>query len=89
MQKARGRFVNFRVTDEEFKQLKIACDQCGARGLSAFARKAILEAPNLDGEHLCYKVAALDRRLAILEVSISQWISTLAGPSVEVHVSEK
>src|SRR5450759_4168274 len=46
MEKVRGRLVNFRVTDDEFEQLKTACDRQGARCLSAFARKIMLNAPD-------------------------------------------
>ena len=51
MEKVRGRLVNFRVTDDEFEQLKIACDRQGARCLSAFARKMMLNATNANGEN--------------------------------------
>ena len=89
MLKSRGRFVNFRVTDDEFEQLKIACDRHGAPCLSAFARKVILNAPNANGENFADKLAALQRRLSILEVSMSRLVNALAGSSVAVKAFEE
>jgi hypothetical protein len=83
MLKARGRFVNFRVTDDEFVELKAACDRHGAPCLSAFARKVILNTPNANGENLADKLAALHRRLSILEVSMSRLVNALAGSGVD------
>lgn len=39
----RNRLVNFRVTEEEFTQLKDACRLSSARSVSDFARGAVLE----------------------------------------------
>jgi hypothetical protein len=39
----RKRLVNFRVTDEEYRELRLACLACGSRGISDFARQAIVE----------------------------------------------
>jgi hypothetical protein len=86
MQKVRARLVNFRVTDDEFEQLKTACDRHGARCLSAFARKVMLSAPDANTEDLDRKLAVLDRRLSALEVSLSRLFNALAVSSVEVNV---
>jgi hypothetical protein len=85
MEKVRGRLVNFRVTDDEFEQLKIACDQHGARCLSAFARKMMLNASNANGENLVERLA--DRRLSILEDSMSRLFNALTSSSVNVNAS--
>ena len=87
MEKVRGRLVNFRVTDDEFEQLKIACDQHGARCLSAFARKMMLNASNANGENLVERLAVLDRRLSILEDSMSRLFNALTSSSVNVNAS--
>ena len=87
MEKVRGRLVNFRVTDDEFEQLKIACDRQGARCLSAFARKMMLNATNANGENLADKLAVLDRRLSILEDSLSRLFNALTRSSVDIHAS--
>jgi hypothetical protein len=89
MQKVRGRLVNFRVTDDEFEQLKIACDRHGARCLSAFARKMILNAGTPNGENHADELAALDRRLSILEESMSRLFGALTGSSLNVHAAQK
>ena len=87
MLKARGRFVNFRVTEEEFEQLKVACDRQGAHCLSAFARKVILNIPNASGEDFADKLVSLHRRLSVLEVSMSRLVNALAGSSADVNAS--
>jgi hypothetical protein len=88
MQQVRGRLVNFRVTDDEFEQLKSACDRHGARCLSAFARQIMLSAPHAHPEDLDRKLAVLDRRLSTLEVSLSRLFNALALSSVEVNVPQ-
>ena len=40
--KPRNRLVNFRLTEEEFDQLRQACGDQGARSLSDFARSAVM-----------------------------------------------
>jgi hypothetical protein len=40
--KPRNRLVNFRLTMEEFEQLRTACERQGARSISDFARCAVL-----------------------------------------------
>jgi hypothetical protein len=87
MEKVRGRLVNFRVTDDEFEQLKLACDRQGARCLSAFARKMMLNATNANGENLADKLATLDRRLSILEDSLSRLFNALTRSSVDINAS--
>jgi hypothetical protein len=89
MLKARGRFVNFRVTEDEFVELKAACDRHGASCLSAFARKVILNTPSAAGGDFADKLAALQGRLSILEVSMSRLVDALAGSSAHVIASEK
>jgi hypothetical protein len=40
--KPRNRLINFRLTEEEFAQLRDSCRQQGARSVSDFARAAVL-----------------------------------------------
>jgi hypothetical protein len=87
MEKVRGRLVNFRVTDDEFEQLKIACDRQGARCFSAFARKMMLNASSADPENLVDRMAVLDRRLSILEDSMSRLFNALTSSSMNVNAS--
>lgn len=40
--KPRNRLVNFRVSEDEFRSLREACESGGARSISDFARCAVL-----------------------------------------------
>ena len=82
MQKVRTRCVNVRVTDEEFERLKTACAQRGDRCLSDFARQVMLEgaAPR---EISADRLQSFERRLAVLEDSISRLSNAFACPAVE------
>jgi len=89
MQKVRSRLVNFRVTDDEFQQLKDASDRYGARCLSAFARKMVLSAGMGDGEKRVDDMASLDRRLAVLEEAMARLFNALTDSGVNAHVEQK
>jgi hypothetical protein len=89
MPKARGRFVNFRVTDDEFQQLKLACDRQGSLGTSAFARKVIFNSLNSSEENFADRLVALDRRLSACEVSLSHLHNALAGSSADAGDQKK
>ena len=71
MQKVRNHLVNFRVTEEEFEQLKSACDRQGARCLSHFVRNVMLSSPSLDPDSVVTKVVTLDQRVSALESRFS------------------
>jgi hypothetical protein len=88
MQNVRGKLVNFRVTDDEFNQLKMACDRHGARCLSAFARKMVLSTFNTDGENVADSLLALDRRLTTLEDSLSRLFNALTRSSANINASQ-
>jgi hypothetical protein len=77
------------VTDDEFEQLKSACDRQGARCLSAFARQVMLSPPDVGTNDYDRKLAALDRRLSTLEVSLSRLFHALAISSVEINIPQK
>jgi hypothetical protein len=78
--KPRNRLVNFRLSEEEFAQLRATCSQFGARSLSDFARSAVLRsvsgetagAPASDG-HL----TVLDRKVNDLEGRVSELIQLI------------
>ena len=89
MQKVRSRLVNFRVTDDEFQQLKDASDRHGARCLSAFARKMVLSAGASNGEHSVDELASLDRRLSLLEESMARLFNAFTDSSANVHANQK
>ena len=91
MRKTRSRLVNFRVTDEELEQLRIAADRQGARCLSDFARSSVLNrsynrsAPEPVDERL----SAFERRLAIMEHSMSRLVEALTSSRAYALGSEK
>jgi hypothetical protein len=89
MQKVRGRLVNFRVTDDEFQQLKQACDRHGERCLSAFARKVMLSVPEANPQEIASQLANFDRRLSTLEVSLSRLFNALTVSSFAATASQK
>lgn len=78
MLKTRSRIINFRVTEDEFEQLKYAALDKGARCLSDYARTAILhgfdgsrnQAPvQGNGED---KLQSLVQRLGTVEQSLTK-----------------
>jgi hypothetical protein len=87
MTKARSHFISFRVTDDEFRQLKLACDLEGSRSLSAFARKVMLSTHDTNGENSRDRIAALNERISLLEVTLSRLTHSLESPTVSA--SEK
>jgi hypothetical protein len=69
----RDRIVVFRLTQDEYRSLKEACDSRGARNLSDFTRSevlATLQAGTLAGH--------LTRRLAMIEAEIATMQSAIA-----------
>jgi hypothetical protein len=84
MQKIRNRLVNFRVTNEEFEQLKTAAAVQGARCLSEFARLVMLGTatgayPPTTQEPMEGKLSLFDRRLNVLESSVARLTDALAS----------
>lgn len=76
--RTRRRLVNFRLTDEELASLKVACLIEGARNVSDFARKAVLQSargrlyPESSTPEM---LVALERRLARIELALGAWAS--------------
>ena len=89
MQKVRSRLVNFRVTDDEFQQLKDASDRHGARCLSAFARNMVLSAGAVEGGKQIDELASLGHRLSILEESMARLFNALTVSTVNLHAEQK
>jgi hypothetical protein len=73
MRKIRTRLVNFRVTDEELEQLKVAADRQGARCLSDFARSVMFGGSYDD------RLLSLDQRLSGLERSMARLVEAVSG----------
>ncbi len=75
MYRVRKRLLNFRLTEEEYEQLKTASAQHGARCLSDFARSLILASlsgPAPNGVQPAENMVALDHRLSVLETAVAR-----------------
>lgn len=60
----RSRLVSLRLTDEEYNRLRQATAQAGARCVSDYARKALLDPKPKDITSLEERIARLEARLA-------------------------
>ena len=81
MSQTRTRLVNFRLTDEEFEQLKTASSRQGARCVSEFVRHVILTAPNRCPASSSYddNLMLFERRVATLEQSMTRLIESFSS----------
>jgi hypothetical protein len=83
MLKKRSKIVNFRVTDEEFKALKDACQERGARCLSDYARTTALESASnsaslaADVRVVIERIASLELKLTSVEVATERTLHVL------------
>ncbi len=80
----RNRLVNFRLSEDEFDQLKIHCSQSGARSVSDFARSSVLQRmqdlpDRLDSQPSYLR--QLDNKVAQLELRVGQLLNLLQGTS--------
>jgi hypothetical protein len=68
----RNRAVVFRLSQEEYRLLKEACEREGARNLSEFARAGILDHLHTDvlSGHLNQRMALLERQIAAMQFQI-------------------
>ncbi|MBM3797995.1 MAG: hypothetical protein FJW31_29035 [Acidobacteria bacterium] len=87
----RNRLVNFRLSEVEFDQLRVACQELGARSISEFARPSALEkmsqAKSAGGpgtEASPTRVEMLDQKVAELETRVSQLLSLVAATGTSV-----
>ncbi|MBM3767792.1 MAG: hypothetical protein FJW32_20585 [Acidobacteria bacterium] len=82
--KPRTRLVNFRVSEDEFKSLREACETGGARSISDFARHAVLGAPekgaNESKEVLGLRLALIEEKMGEVDAKLFQ-IARLLGDS--------
>ena len=81
MSKTRTRLVNFRLTDEEFEQLKTASSRQGARCVSDFVRYVIMTPPNHCPASISYddNLLSFERRVTTLEQSMTRFIESLSS----------
>jgi hypothetical protein len=71
--KPRNRIVVFRLSQEEYRLLKEACDRAGARNLSDFTRSEVLECLNSDafGGHLARRFTSLEQQIAVMQYQLN------------------
>lgn len=76
----RHRLLNFRLTDEEYDQLRHASVEHGARGLSDFARSILfsqIDALSRADRHAPCSANILNDRLAALEAAVDRLVQAL------------
>ena len=81
MSKARTRLVNFRLTEEEFEQLKTTSNRQGARCVSDFVRCVVLTPSSRCPVSNTYdeSLNSFERRVAALERSMILFIAALSS----------
>jgi len=69
--KRRDRIVVFRLTREEYKRLERACSATGARNLSDYTRRELLEGSAGNGS-IELRLTKFEKRLADVQSSVRQ-----------------
>ena len=89
MLKVRSRLINFRVTEDEFQQLKAAAAVQGCRCMSEFARmmmlKTVSDGGNRGPEELDTQMTSLSRRLATLESDVARLTENLMAAGLPAN----
>jgi len=87
--KVRSRLINFRVTEDEFQQLKAAAAVQGCRCMSEFARmmmlKTVSDGGNRGPEELDTQMTSLSRRLATLESDVARLTENLMAAGLPAN----
>lgn len=77
IQKPRTRLINFRVSEEEYDQLRSASEKSGARSLSDFARSAILQTFDGDAQSLAPAINGIDRKVDEMQEKLGKLVLRL------------
>lgn len=69
----RNRVVVFRLSQDEYRSLKEACERAGARNLSDFTRSEILEYLQSDAlsDRLNRRLESLEQRIARMQLQLN------------------
>jgi hypothetical protein len=81
----RNRLVNFRLSEDEFESLKLACENSGARSISDFARGSVLERIGATQEVRSVapsRVSQLDQKVSELEGRVGELLNLLQATGV-------
>ena len=79
----RTKLVNFRLSEEEFEDLRQACGSLGARSISDFARSAVLGKFKLAAE------PAIENRLVAMNSKVGELESSLNNLMRQLGFNEK
>jgi hypothetical protein len=71
--KPRNRVVVFRLSQDEYRSLKEACNRAGGRSLSDFTRSEVLDWVNSDafGGNLARRFASLEQQIAMVQLQLN------------------
>lgn len=69
--KRRDRIVVFRLTKDEYRRLERACSATGARNLSDYTRRELLEGHAANGS-IELRLSKFEKRLADVQTSVRQ-----------------
>ena len=85
MSKPRNRIVVFRLSQDEYKSLKEACDRAGARNLSDFTRSEVLERLNSDAISgpLARRFTSLERRIAVMQFQLNDLLQGVVETEIK------
>jgi hypothetical protein len=93
----RRRLVNFRVTEEEHRQIRQACLARGSRGVSEFARSAVLESAHIlelpastpEPRILAPQVSWFEERIASFDCSLNRLVDSLDALTAHLPALQK
>lgn len=79
LSKRRTRTIIFRVTQQEYQQLKTECDTAGVRSLSEYARSALLRSSRKDSVETFFseRLSEIERKLGDLYQSTKEILEFL------------
>lgn len=79
LSKRRTRTIIFRVTQQEYQQLKTECDTAGVRSLSEYARSALLRSSRKDSVETFFseRLSEIERKLVDLYQSTKEILEFL------------
>ncbi len=89
--RVRNRVVVFRLSQEEYRSLKEACESRGARNLSDFTRSELLASLQSGSlaEHLTRRFAMIEAQIVTMQSAIAHLNQSLQGVIHAVPVSQR
>ena len=86
----RNRLVNFRLSEDEFENLRQSCERFGARSISDFARSSVLSRLAEDPQQepaAKMRIATLDNKVAELETRVGQLLKLVDATGTSASAS--